>query len=142
PAPPDLGRRTRARVDEERRRLLGADGGRLLAAAGGALALALVVGALIDGGALPLPAPGGTVPAPPADALASSPAGDASTFVMGTRRLDWRGRAAGAFSPPADAPGYAVSPDGALIAVPTAEGADVLDAGGALVARLPAFGVW
>ncbi|HXM55782.1 MAG TPA: hypothetical protein VOB72_10365 [Candidatus Dormibacteraeota bacterium] len=143
PAAPDLGRRVRARVEDERRRRLAADGGWLLLVAGGALALMMAVGVLIDGGALPLPAPSGVAPAPQADALASSPPGDAATFVAGTRRLDWSGRPAGAFTPPAGAPAHAVSPDGALMAVPTAgDGADVLDAGGRLVGRLPAFGAW
>jgi hypothetical protein len=154
PPPPDLARRVQGRLAEERRRRAAADGGWLLGLAGGALALALAAALAIDSGALPWPGWGGATPAP-STATLSEPGAAAPGVVpaflvpaagdgQAWRRVDWTGRTTGSFRPPADALGTDVSPDGSLVAVraPAGPGADVLDAGGGLVARLDAFGGW
>jgi hypothetical protein len=147
---PDLARRVRERVAVERRRGR-PDGGWQLVLAGGTLALAMVVGLLVDAGALQWPVGGAPTPAPQAATLGSQgPA--APTFLLPhagggpgpLRRIDWTGRAIGSVVVPASAAGVAVSPDGALLAVRAAgdPGTDVLDASGRVVARPDAFGAW
>jgi hypothetical protein len=147
---PDLARRVERRIGDVRRRRAMDDGGWQLLVAGGALALVMVAGVLVEDGQLSWPAWSGAAPAPQAGTLAREDppaAGGAGTFLVpedGTlRRVDWRGRDEGAFAPPAGALALSASPDGALVAVGDGgAGADVLDAGGGLVARLPAFGAW
>ena len=147
---PDLARRVRDRVAVERRRGR-PDGGWQLILAGGTLALAMVVGLLVDDGVLQWPVGGAATPAPQAATLGSEgPA--APTFVLPhaggapgpLRRVDWTGRTIGSVVLPAGGAGAAVSPDGALLAVRAAggTGADVLDASGRVVARPDAFGAW
>jgi hypothetical protein len=156
PATPGLTRRVRERVGEERRRRATSDGGWQLGLAGGTLVLAMVAGLLVESGDLQWPAASTVTPAPSTGTLAHSvPAvpGVQPTLLLPAdpgpppspmRRVDWTGRGAGALMPPAVAAGLVVSPDGALVAVLADAGSDtgIIDAGGRLVARLPAFGTW
>jgi hypothetical protein len=154
PPPPDLERQVRQRLANERRRRAAAGGGWLLGLAGGALALAMVAGLALDSGALQWPAWGAATQAPSAGTLAqpgpAAPGMEPTIVVPATadgqawRRVDWAGRTTGSFRPPAAALALDVSPDGSLVAAraPSGPGADVLDAGGGLVARLDAFGAW
>jgi len=149
---PNLARRVRERVGEERRRRR-PDGGWQLLVAGGALTLAMVVGLLVDDGVLQWPA-GGASTSAPRDATLGGEAPGAPTFLVPPagggagplRRVDWTGRTRGSLATPAGdgADGVVASPDGALVAVRTGSGAaaDVLDTAGQVVARLPAFDAW
>lgn len=147
---PDLTRRVGERIGVARRaRALGADAWQPLLA-GAALALVLMAGLLVEDGQLPWPVWGGAAHAPDASTLARTtpaPGGAAATILVAgdgvLRRVDWNGRALGTFVPPNGALAFTVSPDGALVAARSGGvGADILDAGGALVAHLPAFGAW
>jgi hypothetical protein len=144
---PGLVGRVRARVANERRRRP-ADGSWQLLVAGTALALALAAGVLLDAGALTWPSGHDASPAPNATALGRrAPAGPMPTFLVaaagGTqRRVDWSGGTVGAFAPPPGTLDTVAAPDGALVALRTAGGVDVVDAAGQPVATLPAFGAW